>query len=704
MSATDEKNLLSVANFVPMACRIASGSSLSTCAETPAAEDNTPLSEEKLINRLAALLDKHSMLPEELGLLYSYRFAASFEDELKAMNHPDGNLKVFLENQKCFSFLGKHVKLVEAWERLQTGTGLELQTEFDCNEDDDDIEDFASATSDNEADNTIDTPPVDDDVATEVYSKLMLLRLRGACCRMDASDVPLRYGTRPRSEFPASASSTPTSTIKAQIPTQDPFSPAEMAMSWRQALPTATADSWVARQRNQNPDEDAAVQRAARSILNKLTVEKFDSLFDQLATCGVSHPHHISILMSEIFDVATTQHHFIPMYAELCSKLEMDPRIAAVVDEADQLHNFKRILLNQCQSVFQQLLESYAEAGMESCAKADMDGEFAFRRKQQALGNMKLIGQLLVNGMLSSDLFTECCETLLSKRSECPEALESLVALMMVAGPKFDGRAWQYYQKLEKIIADMGALTKDKSVPPRLRFLIRDVLDARSAGWPQCRRAGKSPSKLEEVRNAPLEQQVSIEADWTDGPQKGIQCPASGKKAVNFCLKEEVADALKEVGRKLSTSVPGVAAPPKQEDKGFKIIDFRRTLASIFTDLASDKNVPAAVQRIRLQDVPVEQQAEQFVDMLTRVVEDRRGAVRRCELAFLAGLAAAERSAFDRKECLAGVELFFKDVYPELCNEVHRLPTIMKSEFMPTMANVFPTAELNKVVPVAMRK
>jgi hypothetical protein len=271
-----------------------------------------------------------------------------------------------------------------------------------------------------------------------------------------------------------------------------------------------------------------------------------------------------------------------------------------------------------------------------------------------------------------------------------------LVALMMVAGPKFDDRAWQYYQRLEKIIANMGALTKDKSVPPRLRFIIRDVLDARSAGWPQCRRAGKSPSKLEEVRNAPIERQVSAESDWTDGIQKGIQSPASGNKAVNFGLKEEIEDA---------PSVSGVAASPKQEDEGFKVINFRRALASIFTDLASDKNVPGAVQRIRSQDVPVEKQAEQFVDMLTRVVEERRGAVRRCELAFLAGLAAAERrSAFDRKECLAGIELFFKDVYPELCNEVHRLPAIMKSEFMPTMVNVFPTADLNKVVPGAMRK
>merc|ERR1719201_3130645 len=111
------------------------------------------------------------------------------------------------------------------------------------------------------------------------------------------------------------------------------------------------------------------------------------------------------------------------MYASLCVKLEKDPRIAAVVfKDADHLQNFRRLLLNQCQNVFEQVLESHAVD-----ANADEDEEVIFRRKQQALGNMKLIGQLLAHGMLSSDLFPECGEALLRKRTECPEALESLV-------------------------------------------------------------------------------------------------------------------------------------------------------------------------------------------------------------------------------------------------------------------------------------
>merc|ERR1719240_53091 len=129
---------------------------------------------------------------------------------------------------------------------------------------------------------------------------------------------------------------------------------------------------------------------------------------------------------------------------------------------------------------------------------------------------MKLIGQLLVDGMLSSDLFVQCCEDLLRHRLECSEALEALVALMMVAGPTFDKKGWQFFNRFEKIIADMKALTKDKGTLPRLRFLIRDVLDAREAGWPS---SVKAPVKVSESKNT---ETVQVEASSKSAQRKAI--------------------------------------------------------------------------------------------------------------------------------------------------------------------------------------
>jgi hypothetical protein len=500
-------------------------------------------------------------------------------------------------------------------------------------------------------------------VQTCMYSVMFLLRFRSSLSVDNDTVQDVRYGARYISDLDAApAKATSKASSLSWRSSEGVTSPAASS----QRLPDSTAESWIAQQRKSTTEgDDAKVLRAARSILNKLTVEKFESLFEQLTSCGIQQPHHISMLMREIFEKATIQHHFIPMYADLCVRLEKDPTISDVVKEAGELHNFRRLLLNQCQIVFEQVL---VPTSIET-EQADTDEEMQLVRKQRALGNMKLIGHLLINDMLSSDLFVQCCEELLRGRSQCSEALEALVALMMVVGPTFDKKSWQFYSRLEKILADMKALTKDKQTPPRLRFLIRDVLDAREAGWPS---SPKTPTKVTENKNSEM------------APEEASSKPAA---AVHAQKKAE------------KTRSPPPASPQK-----FELVSFRRELAAVLSDLASDKNIPAAVQRIRMQRVPLAFQAEQFVDILCRVVEERRGAVRRCQLAFIAGLVAAENSALDRKECLSGVKLFFQDTYDEMCKDVNRLPGIMKSEFVPTMMTVVPAADINNVVPAAMRK
>lgn len=549
--------------------------------------------------------------------------------------------------------------------------------------------DLSDFTSDSEVgdDCSAASPRTTGSAMTCVYSVMMLLQLRSAASDKDKDPSGLK--TRAISDFPAHTAAHSRNTLKPRASSVE-------ESSWRLALPTSSSDSWVAQQKNRDPADDENVTRSARSILNKLTVEKFDSLFEQLCDCGIKQPHHISILMHEIFDKATTQYHFIPMYAELCVKLEKDARIVAVVEEDGGQHNFRRLLLNECQGVFEQLFES-------NVADAKVDEDSAFRRKQQALGNMKLIGQLLLQGVLSSDLFVECCEELLSQRSQCAEALESLVALIMVASPKFDKASWPYFTRLESIFSEMKKLTKDKAVPPRIRFLFRDVLDARASGWPSSIGAReRAPSKLEDVRNnataVPTQQNAPTQAIAEPTMQTAPGRAAPQKRFVGFARE------VPKVSTKAET-VPwnAKASAANVQEETFQVVEFRKALGPILDELASTKNIPAAVQRIRLQAVPLALQALLFVDILTRIVEERRGAARRCQLAFVAGLAAAASSAFDRNECLAGTTLFFQDVYTELCTEVQRLPAIIKSEFMPTMLTVFPADELNKIVPVTLR-
>jgi len=75
-------------------------------------------SEQILIKQLSDLLDKNTLALEELGLLYSYRHAASFADALHAMGHASGSIRDFMGSQKCFSIDGNLVKSVQANEKI----------------------------------------------------------------------------------------------------------------------------------------------------------------------------------------------------------------------------------------------------------------------------------------------------------------------------------------------------------------------------------------------------------------------------------------------------------------------------------------------------------------------------------------------------------------------------------------------------------
>lgn len=82
-------------------------------------------SEQNLIQQLSDLLDKKTMALEELDFLYSYRYAASVGDALKALGHSDGNIRDFMAGQKCFSIHGNLVKIVQASEKVeQQSAGL----------------------------------------------------------------------------------------------------------------------------------------------------------------------------------------------------------------------------------------------------------------------------------------------------------------------------------------------------------------------------------------------------------------------------------------------------------------------------------------------------------------------------------------------------------------------------------------------------
>eukprot|EP00747_Dinoflagellata_sp_TGD_P025843 gnl/TRDRNA2_/TRDRNA2_131522_c0_seq2.p1 gnl/TRDRNA2_/TRDRNA2_131522_c0~~gnl/TRDRNA2_/TRDRNA2_131522_c0_seq2.p1 ORF type:complete len:859 (-),score=244.41 gnl/TRDRNA2_/TRDRNA2_131522_c0_seq2:168-2390(-) len=374
------------------------------------------------------------------------------------------------------------------------------------------------------------TSSVDEFADVLVYPLTIMLQLRAAVGRRFAP--PLRYGTQPR-EGPKVLNSSKAS-VANDVPAWRQRAQKTTDAQKKSKLPAASSNSWLAQQARSKDqhDEDEKVERACRSILNKLTVEKFDSLYEQLgSSCGIRSPNHLALLMREIFEKATVQHHFIPMYADLCVRLEKDPRLASAMGPEGGPSSFRHLLLNQCQSSFEDLLESRAR---NSSTASDEDSESQEQLeglcKRRALGNIRLVGQLMVRGMLHSKLLVECCGELLNGQKECPEALESLAVLLTVTGPKFDTPKFKFQDRFSAIFDRVELLSKDKGIPARVRFLLRDVMDLRAAGWPSRARPAsgepKGPMTLEEVK----EQQDLDEAEARQKPQSSTRGGGSRDK------------------------------------------------------------------------------------------------------------------------------------------------------------------------------
>eukprot|EP00746_Dinoflagellata_sp_MGD_P067267 gnl/MRDRNA2_/MRDRNA2_27766_c0_seq1.p1 gnl/MRDRNA2_/MRDRNA2_27766_c0~~gnl/MRDRNA2_/MRDRNA2_27766_c0_seq1.p1 ORF type:complete len:693 (-),score=177.78 gnl/MRDRNA2_/MRDRNA2_27766_c0_seq1:134-2212(-) len=292
--------------------------------------------------------------------------------------------------------------------------------------------------------------------------------------------------------------------------------------SWREedvAPLQKSENSWAARQelrrskKNLNPDgkTDEEIVRAMKSILNKLTIEKYDKLYLQMLNTGISTVQHVKILIHEVMEKAQTQHHFIEMYSTFCVHLHEWFNENQVSD--DPKTGFKRILLNECQSLFESCLKQQDTSNLQ----AEEVEEAKAKYKLIMLGNIKFVGSLLGKRMLATSVLVAIAEDLISEPCS-PEALEALAVFLTSVGGTFDRPDWQHHKRLDAIFDQLEAKKSDKKVPARIRFLIQDVLDLRASGWEDQKKATKKnegPMKLEDVHEKASQEELA-KSQWTE--------------------------------------------------------------------------------------------------------------------------------------------------------------------------------------------
>ncbi|CAM0903541.1 unnamed protein product [Alopecurus aequalis] len=261
-------------------------------------------------------------------------------------------------------------------------------------------------------------------------------------------------------------------------------------------------------------DEEEVKQRQLKAILNKLTPQNFEKLFEQVKDLNIDNIVTLTGVISQIFDKALMEPTFCEMYASFCFSLAGE--LPNFVKDEEKI-TFKGLLLNKCQEEFERGEQEQAEAD-----KADEDGgikqskgereEKRLRARRRMLGNIRLIGELYKKKMLTERIMHECIKKLLGEYQHPDEEdLEALCKLMSTIGEMIDHyRAKVHMDYYFDIIQNLYANSKLSS---RIRFMLEDMIDLRNNKWRQ-RRKVEGPKKIEEVHRDAVKQKTGSSPNY----------------------------------------------------------------------------------------------------------------------------------------------------------------------------------------------
>uniref|UniRef100_A0A7N6F6R8 Eukaryotic translation initiation factor 4 gamma 1 n=1 Tax=Anabas testudineus TaxID=64144 RepID=A0A7N6F6R8_ANATE len=248
--------------------------------------------------------------------------------------------------------------------------------------------------------------------------------------------------------------------------------------------------------------------KRVRSILNKLTPQKFQQLMKQVTELTIDSEERLKGVIDLTFEKAISEPDFSVAYANMCRcliglKVQTTDKPGATV-------NFRKLLLNRCQKEFEkdkdddeifEKKQKELEAEEKQRLTEELE-EAKDKARRRSLGNIKFIGELFKLKMLTEVIMHDCIVKLLKNHDE--ESLECLCRLLSTIGKDLDfekakPRMDQYFHQMEKII-------KERKTTSRIRFMLQDVLDLRRNNWVP-RRGDQGPKTIDQIhKDAELEE------------------------------------------------------------------------------------------------------------------------------------------------------------------------------------------------------
>jgi len=228
--------------------------------------------------------------------------------------------------------------------------------------------------------------------------------------------------------------------------------------------------------------------------LNKITMDNFETLAGQIEAIfdsEITSTAQLEKLVTLIFEKTVQEHVYGPLYARLCVTLSSKEKAFDEVDfdsnsrRVTKQVDFKNVLVKVCQLEFQK--GKRPPTITPEMDAQDIENE-TIKVKKILLGTMKFIGQLYLSDLLPPRVMTLCLKHLVLPTGSKPtnDDVEGACTLMVTVGKELDteqqlkGEVNKYYQRL-------STLARGGHFEPRIKILIRNLLELRKKGWSDSR-------------------------------------------------------------------------------------------------------------------------------------------------------------------------------------------------------------------------
>ncbi|XP_049582920.1 eukaryotic translation initiation factor 4 gamma 1 isoform X2 [Syngnathus scovelli] len=276
--------------------------------------------------------------------------------------------------------------------------------------------------------------------------------------------------------------------------------------AWKPSMKKGARGGLAGEDAAENDPEQLKTQelfKKVRSILNKLTPQKFQQLMKQVTELTIDTEERLKGVIDLTFEKAISEPDFSVAYANMC-RCVMGLKVEATDKPGDTV-NFRKLLLNRCQNefekdkddnvIFEKKQQELEAAGDEEKQKLIEELEDAKNKaRKRSLGNIKFIGELFKLKMLTEVIMHECIVKLLKNHDE--ESLECLCRLLSTIGKDLD------FEKakplMDQYFKQMGKIIKEKKTSSRIRFMLQDVMDLRRRNWVP-RRGDQGPKTIDQI-------------------------------------------------------------------------------------------------------------------------------------------------------------------------------------------------------------